>query len=164
MAKSAARTANQSTTDLENVLYRKANGQAGKLCFGAQVLKENRPRLFAAFMVHPPKAEDGPTVALAQAKEPRQLPAARVKRLGADQAYHQNEFVTRGRERAVSPLEVCKSGIKVSRSDECTTRHKGYRTGQRSCKQAEEILGWLKTLAGLRRTRYRGMERMQAWA
>jgi len=28
----------------------------------------------------------------------------------------------------------------------------------------EEIFGWMKTVGGFRRTRYRGMERTQAWA
>ena len=28
----------------------------------------------------------------------------------------------------------------------------------------EEIFGWMKTVGGLRRTRYRGIDRTQAWA
>jgi hypothetical protein len=28
----------------------------------------------------------------------------------------------------------------------------------------EEIFGWMKTVGGLRHTRYRGIERNQAWA
>jgi hypothetical protein len=38
----------RSTTDPESVPYRKANGQARKLCFGTQVLMENRHGLCAA--------------------------------------------------------------------------------------------------------------------
>ena len=30
-------------------------------------------------------------------------------------------------------------------------------------KRVEEIFGWIKTVGGLRRTRYRGTERTQAW-
>ena len=40
----------------------------------------------------------------------------------------------------------------------------GYRTSQRLRKRVEEIFGWMKTVGGFRRTRYRGMERTQAWA
>jgi hypothetical protein len=69
----------QSTTDPESVLYRKANGQASKLCFGTQVLMENRHGLCAAITVHNPIAQDEPTVALAQVDEHRQLHEATIK-------------------------------------------------------------------------------------
>ena len=55
----------QSTSDPQSVLYRKANGQASKLSFGAQVLMENRHGLCAGITVHNPIAQDEPTVALA---------------------------------------------------------------------------------------------------
>jgi hypothetical protein len=34
---------------------------------------------------------------------------------------------------------------------------------QRIRKRVEEIFGWMKTVGGLRRTRYRGVERTQTW-
>ena len=40
----------------------------------------------------------------------------------------------------------------------------GYQTSQRIRKQVEEIFSWIKTVGGLRRSRYRGRERTQAWA
>jgi IS5 family transposase len=39
-----------------------------------------------------------------------------------------------------------------------------YRTSQRLRKQVEEIFGWMKTVGGLRRSRYCGVDRTQAWA
>jgi len=42
-----------------------------------------------------------------------------------------------------------------------TTRHTGYDTSQRIRKRIEEIFGWMKTVGGFRRTRYRGLERTQ---
>jgi hypothetical protein len=39
------------------VLYRKASGQASKLCFGTHVLMENRHGLCAAITVHNPIAQ-----------------------------------------------------------------------------------------------------------
>ena len=103
----------QSTTDPESVLYRKANGQASKLCFGTQVLMENRHGLCAAITVHNPIAQDEPTVALAQVDEHRELHEARMTTLGADKAYHQKKFVAGCREREVSPHAACKEGIDV---------------------------------------------------
>ncbi|HUK33448.1 MAG TPA: transposase [Vicinamibacterales bacterium] len=35
---------------------------------------------------------------------------------------------------------------------------------QRCRKKVEEIFGWMKTVGGLRRTRYRGVERTGLWA
>jgi len=154
----------QSTTDAESVLYRKANGQASKLCFGTQVLMENRHGLCAAITVHNPIAQDEPTVALAQVDEHRELHAARITTLGADKAYHQKKFVTGCREREISPHAACKDHVQVPALDGRTTSCAGYQTSQRIRKRVEEIFGWMKTVGGLRRSRYRGVERTQAWA
>jgi len=154
----------RSTTDPESVLYRKANGQASKLCFGTQVLMENRHGLCAAITVHNPIAEDEPTVALTQVDEHRELHEARIGTLGADKAYHQKRFVAGCRQREVSPHAACKEGINVSGLDGRTTGCTGYRISQRLRKRVEEIFGWMKTVGGFRRTRYRGVERTQAWA
>lgn len=154
----------RSTTDPESVLYRKANGQASKLCFGTQVLMENRHGLCAAITVHNPIAQDEPTVALAQVDEHRELHEARVTTLGGDKAYHQKKFVAGCRERAISPHVACKDRTQVDGLDGRTTSRAGYRTSQRIRKRVEEIFGWMKTVGGLRRSRYRGVERTQAWA
>jgi transposase len=154
----------QSTTDPQSVLYRKANGQASKLCFGTQVLMENRHGLCAAITVHNPIAQDEPTVALEQVDEHRQLHRAQITTVGADKAYHQKKFLTGCRERAISPHTACKEGIEVAGLDRRTTRQRSYRTSQRIRKRVEEIFGWMKTVGGMRRTRYRGVDRTQAWA
>ena len=154
----------RSTSDPESVLYRKANGQASKLCFGTQVLMENRHGLCAAITVHNPIAQDEPTVALAQVDEHRQLHEAKIRTLGGDKAYHQKKFVSGCREREVSPHAACKDRTQVEGLDRRTTARSGYRTSQRIRKRVEEIFGWMKTVGGLRRSRYRGVERTQAWA
>ncbi len=154
----------RSTTDPDSVLYRKANGQASKLCFGTQVLMENRHGLCAAITVHNPIAQDEPTVALAQVDEHRALHEARITTLGGDKAYHQKKFVTGCRAREISPHAACKDRTQVAGLDGRTTGRAGYRTSQRVRKRVEEIFGWMKTVGGLRRSRYRGAERTQAWA
>jgi len=154
----------RSTTDPQSVLYRKASGRESKLCFGTQVLMENRHGLCAAITVHNPIAQDEPTVALTQVDEHRTLHGALITTLGADKAYHQKKFVGGCREREISPHAACKPGIKVQGLDRRTSGSAGYRTSQRLRKRVEEIFGWMKTVAGLQRTRYRGVERTQAWA
>jgi IS5 family transposase len=52
--------------------------------------------------------------------------------------------------------------------DECTLSIVGpfqdpFTVSQRIRKRVEEIIGWIKTVGGLRRSRYRGLERTQAW-
>jgi IS5 family transposase len=45
--------------------------------------------------------------------------------------------------------------------DSRTVRHSGYVVSQRIRKRIEEIFGWMKTVGGFRRTRYRGRDRTQ---
>ena len=52
---------------------------------------------------------------------------------------------------------------KTSKLDRRTTRHIGYQTSQRIRKRVEEIFGWVKTVGGGRKLRYRGMERNRLW-
>ena len=68
-----------------------------------------------------------------------------------------------GREREIAPHAACKDGVNVVGLDARTTRHSGYQTSLRIRKRVEEIFGWIKTVGGLRRSRYRGQERTQAW-
>jgi len=153
-----------STTDAESVLYRKGKGKESKLCFGAQVLMENRQGLCVAITIHNPITQDEPTVALAQVDEHRQSFQAPVQTIGADKAYHQQKFVSGCRERGIKPHVACKDQVKVQGVDGRTTSSRGYQTSRRVRKRVEEIFGWMKTVGGLRRTRYRGTERTQAWA
>jgi len=50
---------------------------------------------------------------------------------------------------------------KGSAIDKRTTRHAGYQTSQKVRKRVEEILGWMKTAGLLRKTRHRGLERVE---
>ena len=154
----------QSTTDPESVLYRKASGKEARLCYGGHILMENRHGLGADFTRHHPITEAEPAVALRQLDEHRELPEGTAPAtLGADQAYHQKAFVQGCRERAISPHVACKQGLKVGGLDGRTTTQSGYQTSQRIRKRVEEIFGWMKTVGGWRRSRYRGRERTQAW-
>ena len=125
---------------------------------------ENRHGLCAAITVHNPIKQSEPAVALAQVDEHRQLHRAQVTTLGADKAYHQRKFVEGCRGRGISPHAACKENLSVPGLDGRTTESSGYQTSQRIRKRVEEIFGWMKTVGGMRRTRYRGVERTQAWA
>jgi transposase len=155
----------QSTTDPQSVLYRKASGQEAKLCFGGHVLMENRNGLCAEFTVHNPITEPEPAMALRQLEEHAQMhEGAAPATVGADKAYHQERFVRGCREREMAPHATCKDGINVSGLDKRTTQKPGYQISQQIRKRTEEIIGWMKVVGGLRRSRYLGIERTQAWA
>lgn len=154
----------QSTTDPQSVLYKKAAGKEAKLCFGAQVLMENRNGLCADITMHNPIKADEPSVALEQVDEHRELHGAKVETLGGDKAYHQKKFVEGCRKRGIRPHAACKERVKVEGLDGRTTGRHGYKTSLKLRKRVEEIFGWMKTVGGLDRTRYKGIERTQAWA
>jgi len=154
----------QSTTDPDSVLYRKAHGKEAKLCFGAHLLMENRHGLCADFTIHNPITESEPSMALRQIDEHITLyDGVAPKSVGTDKNYHRREFVDGCRQRELSPHVACKDGVRVPGLDGRTTECVGYRLSQRIRKRVEEIIGWIKVVGGLRRSRYRGTERTQAW-
>ena len=77
--------------------------------------------------------------------------------LGADKGYDRNELVKQMREHGVTPHFARKH---TSIIDQRTTRHAGYAISQHKRKRVEEIFGWIKTVGGLRKTRHRGVARV----
>ena len=63
------------------------------------------------------------------------------------------------RGRNVTPHVAQNTSGRRSAIDRRTTRHAGYDVSQRIRKRVEEIFGWMKTVGGFRRTRFRGLER-----
>ena len=154
----------RSTTDGQSVLYKKAAGKEARLYFGGHALMENRNGLCADFTIHNPIAQGEPVMALQQLDEHLQLHhGTRPKTVGADKGYHQKAFVAGCRERQLSPHVACKNGVQVPGLDQRTSSRSGCQTSLRIRKRVEEIFGWMKTVGGLRRSRYRGIERTQAW-
>lgn len=154
----------QSTTDPESVLYRKAKGKEAKLCFGGHVLMENRNGLCADFTIHDPIAAQEPAVALQQMQAHQELHGGvALNTVGGDKGYHRKEFVAECPEQGIAPHVACKEGIQVPGLDGRTTGKESDRVSQRIRKKVEEIFGWMKTVGGRRRSRYRGREGTQAW-
>jgi IS5 family transposase len=84
--------------------------------------------------------------------------------VAGDKGYDTRDFVAELRQMNVTPhvaQNVARSG--GSAIDGRTTRHAGYRISQQRRKIVEEFFGWLKTVAGQRKTRYRGIWRV-GWA
>lgn len=154
----------QSSSDPESVLYRKAHGKEARLCFGGHILMENRNGLCADFTRHNPIAESEPMMALRQMDTHQKLhQGVSAKTIGADKGYHRKDFVNGCRERDIAPHVACKHNTNITGLDGRPGNQSGYQTSQRIRKRVEEIFGWIKTVGGLRRSRYRGLERTQAW-
>jgi transposase len=153
----------QSRTDPQSVLYRKAKGKEARLCFGGHILMENRNGLCADFTIHNPIRQAEPTIALEQLKQHRQLhQGAKPATVGADKAYHLKNFIGACRQADIAPHVACKEGWRIKGLDGRTTHSSGFTTSQRIRKRVEEICAWIKTVGGLRRSRYLGLERTQA--
>ena len=86
-----------------------------------------------------------------------QIPGWRRITVDAEKGYDSKELVQEMREHQVTPHFARKQTTTI---DQRTTRHPGYAISQRKRKRVEEIFGWVKTVGGLRKTRHRGVARV----
>ena len=150
-----------STTDPDARLYRKGKGKETKLCFIGHGLMENRHGLLvdACLTLADGHAE---RVAALHMIEPRaDRPTAITP--GADRAYDAEDFVNELRSMKVTAHVAQNTSGRSSAIDGRTTRHRGYAVSQRIRKRIEEAFGWIKTIAGQEKSRFRGRDRV-GWA
>jgi hypothetical protein len=153
-----------STTDPEAQLARKGAGKEAKLCFSAHVVMENRAGLCVDVRVAEANSATERTAAVAMLRRLRRR-GYRPATVGADKAYDATPFVDPVRTLGITPHVAQQiTTHRGSRIDGRTTRHAGYAASQRTRKRVEEIFGWMKTIGGLRKTRYRGIARTGLWA
>lgn len=148
----------ESKTDPESRLARKGDGKEAKLSFSAHALMENRNGLLVDFRIAQATgtAEREQALLMLVGNNP-QLGQITV---GADKGYDARDFVEQCRLYGVTP-HIAQNTSRTSAVDERTTRHVGYTISQRIRKRVEEIFGWTKTVGGLRRTRFKGVDRTQ---
>ena len=147
-----------STTDPDARLYRKGAGKEAKLCFMGHALMENRSGLLvgACLTRADGHAERVAALALIEPHADRARPIT----LGSDKGYDAEDFVNELRSMRVTPHVAQNTSGRRSAIDGRTTRHAGYRVSQRIRKRIEEAFGWIKTVAGQEKTRFRGVERV----
>ena len=144
----------QSTTDPQARLARKGPGKEARLCYAGHVQMDNRHGLVVNTRLTQASGIAEPMAALAMAAE---ITGQGRVTLGADKGYDQKELVRALREYRVTPHVAQKVNSAIDRR---STRHPGYLLSQWRRKRVEEIFGWLKTVAGLRKTRHRGIVRV----
>ena len=149
----------RSTTDPEAMLYRKGPGMEAKLCFIGHGLMENRSGLVVDARLTRVSGHAERLAALEMVEPLADRPRAIT--LGADKGYDAADFVEELRGMNVRPHVARKA--RFSAIDGRTTRHRGYSQSQRIRKRIEEAFGWIKTIAGLRKSRFIGRAKMD-WA
>ena len=80
--------------------------------------------------------------------------------LGADKGYDARVFVNELRAMNVRPHVAQNTNGRRSAIDGRTTRQVGYAISQRIRKRIEEAFGWMNSVAGQRKARFRGVERV----
>jgi transposase len=147
-----------STTDPDALFYRKGPGMEAKLCFIGHGLMENRSGLIVDTRLTRVSGHAERLAALDMIA-PRG-DRSRALTLGADKGYDAKDLVMELRELNVRPHIAQNTSGRCSAIDRRTTRHRGYAISQRVRKRIEEAFGWIKTVAGLKKTRFRGLARV----
>lgn len=169
----------ESKTDPDARLFRKGRGREAKLSHMAHALMENRNGLVVDLEVTEASgyAERAAALEMVDRERRRRAKAKRKARkkqkqaerrrskgrrmtVAADKGYDTRDFVRACRDRHVTP-HVAKNENAHRRSavDARTTRHVGYRISGIARRLIEKIFGWMKTVGGARRSRFRGRRR-----
>ena len=163
----------ESKTDPEARLARKGSGQETTLSHSLHVLMENRHGLLVNLAVEEANGTVERTAAVAMLKEVRARHWVRPSTLGADKGYDDGKFLREVEEDlGIEPHVPTRAGrIKGgdaegwarlrARSREKSARH---RKSQVLRRRIEEIFGWVKEVAMLRRTRFVGRWKTRLYA
>lgn len=163
----------RSTTDPEAKLYRKGDGVGAFLCHSGHALTENRHGLVMSVRIDEASgtAERENTLKMLDHIERRH--GVRPSTLGADKGYDAGPFLVELQRRWIEPHVAIKSGkidpLRSGADDgawarwfvRSEQRRAAFKKSQRRRKLVEEFFGWIKTVAGLRRARHVGREKIR---
>jgi len=148
----------ESKTDPESKLMRKGKGREAKLSFMAHLVIENRNGLIVNACATPATGTAEREAALAMLDE---MGGRRRITIAADRGYDTQGFVADCRDRDVTPHVAQNVSGRRSAIDGRTVRSDGYRISQVVRRRIESCFGWLKKVAGMARTRFRGVARTE---
>jgi transposase len=150
-----------STTDPEARLYRKSNNTAATLCYSGHLLMEHRSALIVDAEL---TTADGYAERATALEMIARLPkSARRRTVAGDKGYDTRAFIADARQLGFTPHVAQNTTRQRSAIDGRTTRHPGHAVSMRIRKRIEEPFGWIKTIGGGRKLRYRGRQRNRAW-
>jgi transposase len=168
-----------SRTDPEARLYRKGVGREAKLSHMGHVLTENRHGLIVGVTVSEANGMAERQAALEMLTRAKRRHKLRPTTLGADKGYDAGEFLRKVERRKVTPhVPIVKPprdpktvpqkdqipDIRARRRMQARLGTDGYTLSQRCRKKIEEGIGWIKTVAGLARSRWVGRWKLRQMA
>jgi transposase len=147
-----------STTDPDARLYKKGKGHESRMSYLGHALMDNRNGLITDGVL---TQATGTAEREAAAEMVAEVAGKKRITVGADKGYDTNGFVEELRGLNATPHVAQNTGRKGgSAIDGRTTRHEGYKVSLRIRKRIEEAFGWIKTIGNLRKTRHRGIEKV----
>jgi transposase len=160
-----------SRTDPEAKLYRKSPGQEARLCHLGHALTENRHGLVMAVTVTEANGTAEETAALEMLDRLHQRLGKKPATLGSDKGFDSGPYYLELEARGIVPHSAMietkpaqerhlRAGKRPAFEARCRMRERllteAYRLSQRCRKKVEECFGWIKTVAGLARSRHVG--------
>lgn len=160
-----------SQTDPEARLYRKGRGKEAKLSHLGHVLNENRHGLILRVAVTEANGTAEREAATDMLDDLKAKHQRVPKTMGADKGYDDGEFFQELEDRQIEPhiplvrepakLKTVRhkkrhAGIRARQRMKRRLKTEGYALSQKCRKKIEECFGWLKTIAGMDRSRVVG--------
>jgi hypothetical protein len=153
------RDTHESKTDPEARLFKRARAAEARPSYLGHALTENRNGLVLAAMVTESAQSAEREAALAMLDGVRRRGSST---LGADKGYQEEQFIAGLRAREITPhvaeYAPSKHWPNWLRKEE--REHPGFGRSQQKRKLVEQVFGWIKASAGLRRTKLRGRRRV----
>jgi transposase len=153
------RDTHESKTDPEARLYKKSGAAQALPSYLGHVLTENRNGLVVEAMVTESSKQAERAAALEML---RGVKRRRGATLGADKGYQEQRFIEQLREQNVVPhvAEYAPSKHWPNWLRPQEREHADFGRSQQKRKLVEQVFGWIKSAAGMRRTKLRGRPRV----
>jgi len=159
----------RSRTDPEARLARKGNGREAHLCHSGHVLMDNRSGLCLNITADIADGHAERRNALRMLHHVKQRHKLVPRTAGMDKGYRAGGFLVEVEKHGATPHVPIDDAVIRGDSPESHARRRarrrmktvGYRLSQRVRKRCEQIIGWGKTVAGLARTRFIGLVRIE---
>lgn len=167
-----------SRTDPEAKLYRKGPGKPALLSHLGHVLSENRHGLIVELAVTEANGKAESEAAIDMIDRYTSKHGRSPKTVGADKGYDNGELLQELEQREIVPhIAMTKNDpadpatARADRKPGIEARHRmrdrmqtiEYQVSQRTRKKVEECFGWLKTIAGLDRSRWVGRWKLKQY-
>jgi transposase len=149
-----------SKTDPDARLYKKSRGSEAKLSYLGHVMVENRHGFIVDAMLTQADGTAEADAAILMADAMRQRRRGQRFTWGADKAYDSRDLVTTLQAMNITPHVAQNNKNRRSAIDRRTTRHRGYAMSQSRRPIIERAFGWLKVVAGMRKVKLRGLEKV----